>query len=98
MLRPLLPLLLIGRRNFESPAMTAAAESILSTLLTLPEEDRLEIAERLQYSVSPVPTDEDLTDEMKSTLDRRWEEIESGKVRCIPHAEVMASMRAKHGL
>ncbi|MEN3942881.1 addiction module protein [Prosthecobacter sp. SYSU 5D2] len=78
--------------------MTAAAESILSTLLTLPEEDRLEIAERLQDSFSGLPADEDLTDDMKATLDRRWEEIESGSVRCIPHSEVMASMRAKHGL
>ena len=80
------------------PAMTAAAESILSTLLTLPEEDRLEIAERLHDSVWPSPADEDLNADMKATLDRRWEEIESGKVRCIPHAEVMANMRAKHGL
>ncbi|SKA95270.1 putative addiction module component, TIGR02574 family [Prosthecobacter debontii] len=80
--------------------MTATAESILSNLLTLSEEDRLEIADRLQSSVYGPPgesEDVELSDEMKATLDRRWEEIESGKVECIPHEQVMAKLKAKYG-
>lgn len=76
--------------------MTATAEALLSDLLTLPEEDRLEIAERLQDSVQAGPEDTGLEDGLKATLDRRWEEIVSGKVQCIPHDQVMASLRAKH--
>jgi putative addiction module component (TIGR02574 family) len=41
---------------------------------------------------------EPLSDEMKQTLDRRWDEIVSGKVKCIPHDEVMTKMRAKYGI
>ena len=76
--------------------MTAAAETILSTLLTLPEEDRLEIAERLQDSFSGLPADEDLTDEMKSTLDRRWDEIVSGKVLCEDAFAVLDRIERRH--
>lgn len=78
--------------------MTATAESILSNLLTLPEEDRLEIAERLQDSVYGTPSPGEISDDLKDTLDRRWEEIESGKVKCIPHDEVLTRLRAKYGI
>ena len=78
--------------------MTAAAETILSNLLTLPEEDRLEIAERLQDSVYAPQSGGDLTDEMRATLDRRWEEIESGKVQCRDAFEVLEEMRAKYNV
>jgi putative addiction module component (TIGR02574 family) len=79
--------------------MTATAESLINTLLELPEEDRMEIVERLQDSLFDTshPT-EAITDELKATLDRRWEEIESGKVKCIPHETVMANLKARHGL
>jgi putative addiction module component (TIGR02574 family) len=77
--------------------MTATAEALLSSLLDLPEEDRLELAERLQASVTDEPADDEpISDEMKATLDRRWEEIVSGKVKCIPHEEVINELRAKH--
>ncbi len=78
--------------------MTATAESILSDLLTLPEEERLEIADRLQDSVYAGQAGAELSDEMKDTLDRRWEEMMSGKVKGIPHEEVITNMRAKYGL
>lgn len=76
--------------------MTATAEALLSDLLTLPEEDRLEIAERLQDSVQAGHEDNGLEDGMKATLDRRWEEIVSGKVQCRDAFEVLAEMRAKY--
>jgi putative addiction module component (TIGR02574 family) len=79
--------------------MTATAESLMNTLLELPEEDRMEIVERLQESIfdTSCPA-EDITDELKATLDRRWQEIESGKVKCIPHETVMENLKARHGL
>ncbi len=78
--------------------MSTTAESLLPTLLSLPEEDRLEIAERLQESVYEHEEAPDISDEMKATLDRRWEEIESGKVTCIPHEQVMEKLHAKYGI
>ncbi|TDU63204.1 putative addiction module component (TIGR02574 family) [Prosthecobacter fusiformis] len=76
--------------------MTAAAESLMGTLLTLPEEDRLEIAERLQDSFSGVPADEVLTDDMKATLDRRWDEIVSGRVQCEDAFAVLDRIERRH--
>ena len=64
--------------------------------MTLSEQDRAIVAEQLNDSISLA--EEPLSDDMKATLDRRWEEIESGKVKCIPHEQVMANMRAKYGL
>jgi len=40
----------------------------------------------------------ELDDAMKSTLDRRWQEIESGTVQCLPHEEGMARLRAKYNV
>lgn len=76
--------------------MTATAESILSNLLTLPEEDRLEIAARLQDSVYATSSDEELSRDLKVILDRRWQEIESGTVQCRDALEVVQELRAKY--
>lgn len=76
--------------------MTATAESILSNLLTLPEEDRLEIAARLQDSVYATSSDEELSRDLKVILDRRWQEIESGAVQCRDALEVVQELRAKY--
>ncbi len=79
--------------------MTTTAESLMNTLLDLPEADRMEIVERLQDSLFDVPQPaEEISEELKATLDRRWQEIESGQVECIPHETVMANLKAKHGL
>jgi hypothetical protein len=82
--------------------MSTTAESLLPTLLSLSEEDRLMLADRLQKSVfDRAPNDEpenadDLSDEMKTTLDRRWEEIITGKVQTRDAFEVLAELRAKY--
>jgi putative addiction module component (TIGR02574 family) len=71
----------------------------MNTLLDLPEADRMEIVERLQDSLFDVlQPAEEISEELKATLDRRWQEIESGQVECIPHETVMANLKAKHGL
>ncbi len=76
--------------------MPATIESVLSLAMTLSDEERVVVAERLMDSV-PVP-EEELDDATKATLDRRWEEIVSGKVKCIPHEEVMARLQSKYGV
>jgi putative addiction module component (TIGR02574 family) len=57
--------------------------------LKLPAEDREVLAQELWDSLD----DEPLDPEFKAMLDRRWEEIQSGKVKTIPHEEVMARAR-----
>ena len=74
--------------------MTATTEQILNQALTLDEHERVELAERLWDSVEPQHREDDLSDEQKATLDRRWEEIESGKVKCRPVKEVISELRA----
>jgi putative addiction module component (TIGR02574 family) len=38
--------------------------------------------------------DEPVDPEFKAMLERRWEEIVSGKVKTVPHEQVMADARA----
>ncbi len=76
--------------------MPATVESVLSLAMTLSEQDRVVVAEQLIESVPH--SDHDLSDEMKSTLDRRWEEIVSGKVKCRDAFEVLAELRAKYNV
>jgi putative addiction module component (TIGR02574 family) len=73
--------------------MTTTAENILNQALTLDDSERAQLAERLWESVEPAPAD--LTDEQKAMLDRRWEEITSGKVECRPFKETISELRQK---
>ncbi len=80
--------------------MNEIAEHLLNQALNLPEEDRAEFAERLWHSVpgwDGQSSESELTDEQKAMLDRRWEEIVSGKVECRPIKEVISEMRVKYG-
>lgn len=83
-----------------SAPMSSAAAAILEQVSHLTDAEcelvYRGLGERL-YGHAEAP-DEPLSDEMKGTLDRRWEEIVSGKVKCIPHDEVMSDLRAKYGL
>lgn len=76
--------------------MNATVDSILAAAATLSINEQRDIANRLWDRVEAAEAEE-LSDEMKATLDRRWEEIESGKVKCVPHEEMMAKLRLKHG-
>ena len=76
--------------------MPATVESVLSLAMTLSEQDRAIVAEQLHDSISLA--EEPLSDEMKATLDRRWEEIESGKVKCRDAFEVLAELRVKYNV
>ena len=78
--------------------MTATTEHILNQALELSETERVEIAERLWDSVEPQRPADDLSDAEKSMLDKRWDDIVSGKVKCLTHEEVMTKLKAEYAL
>ncbi|MGL5019040.1 MAG: addiction module protein [Luteolibacter sp.] len=67
-------------------------EKVKEDALHLPHEDRSRLASRLLESLDD---DDDVSPEWKNELDRRLQEIDEGKAVMIPHAEVMASARAR---
>jgi len=73
--------------------MTATAEQILAQAMNLNESERVALAERLWESVESHRSDDDFTDEQKATLDRRWEEIVTGKVKCRPFKDTIEDLR-----
>ena len=81
--------------------MTAAAKKeIASKALALPEEARERLANQLLESLDP-PEEKISRKEWnrlwKAELERRLDEMESGKVKGIPAARVLAELRAKYG-
>lgn len=68
-----------------------SVQEIKEQALKLPPEDREMLAQELWQSLD----DEPLDPEFEAELNRRWEEIESGKVKTIPHEQVMAEMSQK---
>lgn len=64
-------------------AMTATVESVVNQALRLSEDER------------SFDHGETISDEMKDTLDRRWDEIVSGKVKCRDAFEVLDEIRAR---
>jgi putative addiction module component (TIGR02574 family) len=62
---------------------------VLSAALALKDEERAELAEKLFDSI-----EEEYDPELQAVLDRRWEELSSGKVKGIPAEECIASLRA----
>ena len=66
----------------------------IDTLLKLPKNDRMEVAETLWLSVAdeetlPVPP------EHKRIIDERLERYRNGQSEPIPHAEMMQRLRRK---
>jgi putative addiction module component (TIGR02574 family) len=81
--------------------MTAAAQKqIVEKALALPKKARERLAHRLLESVDP-PEEKISRKEWnrlwKAELERRIEEMESGKDKGIPAEKVMAELRAKYG-
>ena len=74
--------------------MNTQAEQVLQTALTLPPDDRVEIAESLILSL-----DEERAAEVEAAwaaeIKRRIESIDKGEVQLIPADEVMRQMRAR---
>ena len=77
--------------------MSTATLSLFEQATQLSDAECEELYEQLGSHLYRQEAEEPLTSEMKSTLDRRWEEIVTGKVQCIPHSQVMSELRAKYG-
>ncbi|MBM4083048.1 MAG: addiction module protein [Planctomycetes bacterium] len=61
--------------------------------LALPVEDRVVLAQRVWQSVEHFASPE-IEKAWLDEADRRWQEIEEGKVRCQPADKVMKRARA----
>jgi putative addiction module component (TIGR02574 family) len=68
--------------------MTDTNAKLLAEAMSLPEEDREEIAVHLWESLGP-PGSEMSEEEWDAEIRRRVEEVDSGKVQCIPWEEAM---------
>jgi putative addiction module component (TIGR02574 family) len=75
--------------------MSEIAEQLMPTLLALPVEEREMIADRLYESVQGRPTTE-VDPAFVVMLNRRIEEIKSGKVKGVPAEEVFRRLREKY--
>ena len=75
--------------------MSADFNSLSSQAMSLPFEQRFELAQRLWESVEGQLDEED--EELFREIDRRVAEIESGKARMYSHEEVMRDAREALG-
>lgn len=77
--------------------MSTQSEQLLRSALTLPEAERAEIAATLIHSLDPKP-DEGVDEVWAEEIRRRLESIESGQIKLIPWADVLAEMQHRaHG-
>jgi len=75
--------------------MTETAEKLKSQLLELGSEDRAELAYLLLRSLDEEP-ETGVQVPWEAQLERRWQEMESGKVAGAPAEEVFADLRKKY--
>ena len=73
--------------------MTAAAQELLEKVMQLPVKDRDWIAESIMRSQESADDFEPDDPQFAAMLERRREEARTGKVRMVPHEEVMARLR-----
>jgi putative addiction module component (TIGR02574 family) len=74
--------------------MTEEASDILKRALALPTEARAAIASSLLESLDESPADEGVESAWSEEIQRRIEEIDSGKVQLIPYEEVRRRLAA----
>ena len=75
--------------------MTEAGEKLKSALSAFSSEDRAELAHFLIGSLGP-ETDEDAEDAWIAELQRRFEDMQSGRVTGEPAAKVFAELQKKY--
>ena len=78
--------------------MGTSFEEVLDQALSLPEEDRAHLADRLFASLDEEP-DPEVEEAWRQEVARQLEELRSGAVKAIPWEEVKAGIlaRARHG-
>ena len=74
--------------------MTTQTMEIMDVVDSLPIDMKLEIIDHLLESISP--TNKEVEDAWKEEVERRIDEVESGKVELIPLEEVFARMRERY--
>lgn len=74
--------------------MTAQTAEILDVVDSLPIDMKLEIIDHLLESISP--NKKEVDEAWKEEVERRIDEVESGKVKLIPGEEVFARMRERY--
>jgi putative addiction module component (TIGR02574 family) len=72
--------------------MSEIATKLLEQLLTLPESERAQIAERLNESLDE-PHEDEIDPEFQAELGRRLQEVEEHPERLIEGEQVMAELR-----
>jgi putative addiction module component (TIGR02574 family) len=74
--------------------MTAQTAEIMDVVDMLPIDMKLELIDHLLESISAPQTEID--EAWNEEVERRIDEVESGKVKLIPGAEVFARMRERY--
>lgn len=74
--------------------MTAQTAEIMDVVDSLPIDMKLELIDRLLESISPRQSDIDKA--WEAEVERRIDDVESGKVKLVPGEEVFARMRKRY--
>ena len=73
--------------------MSSALAELIDQVLALPSDDRLVVAQRVWDSLEQF-NGEDVEQAWTAEADRRWEDIEQGRVECVPAAEALRKARS----
>lgn len=79
----------MGQRMVDLKTMTGRVQKLLSLAMELDPDERVVLAEHLLTTVNDYA---DLAQEWDSEIQRRIDEMESGRVQGIPWAQVRAEM------
>jgi putative addiction module component (TIGR02574 family) len=79
--------------------MKATLEKVTQEALSLSMDDRAALTRILIKALDSEAPDEstEMEKAWKAEVERRVDEIESGRVKTVPAEEVFAKLRAKHG-
>jgi putative addiction module component (TIGR02574 family) len=75
--------------------MTAQTLDIMERAEMLPIDLKLELVDRLLESISP--SQQEIDERWKTEIERRVEEVRSGKVETIPGEQVFAEIEERFG-
>jgi putative addiction module component (TIGR02574 family) len=73
--------------------MSTTANEVFAAAMTLPAEQRAQIAEQLLDTIGPAQGEID--EAWRIEIEKRMREIREGRVKTFPHDEVMAEARAR---
>jgi len=79
--------------------MKATLDKVAADALQLPTQDRAALAQVLLHSLETEPADDpaEVRREWEAEVERRVDQVLSGRVQEIPAEEALARLRAKYG-